>query len=65
MGSDVGESGRVDGVGDEARSTQPLGDIDVRSSRIEFTSDIFCDKSLDEKLGTARDLAVKLLLRIP
>lgn len=65
MGIDLGGNERIEGPGDEAMSTQPVGDIDVRSGRMELTIDLFTDKSLQEELAISKDLATKAVSRLP
>jgi len=61
----MGGNERIEGPGDEAMSTQPLGDITVRFGRMEVSIDMFTEgKSLEEELAMAKKLAATVVARL-
>ena len=64
LGIDMGGNERIEGPGDEAMSTQPLGDIAARVGRIEVTIDMFTEKSLEDELAIAKELAGTIVAQL-
>lgn len=55
----------IDGIGDRAQNTQPLGDLDVLHGRYVVTVDIFSSLTQDEELEAAKKIAEIVLSRLP
>jgi len=55
----------IDDLGDQAISTQPLGDISVRLGQSVVDIDIFSSKSQEEELALAEQLAATAISNLP
>lgn len=61
----VGQRPKMEGFGDEAFHTQPVGDVSVRKGRYEVSVDVLTAEGNEAELDLAVEIATAVIGRCP